>query len=496
MSSEHSTPTLEAEPENRAAFLSLSTLKPHKWYRLRPRPEEPTVLGALIKTLAGAVVGGLAYAWGAHSLAILIWVITGIIGFVSLSSQKARSGVTSLFATIGRWLGWVLGTLLLAPLFLIGFTIARVVSRLAGRDPLHLRDVASQTYWLPADRDRRTVRHIHSLYATEIPAARGRGGVLAAASLFGVLLAAELVARTFGFGNPILYVPDQQVGYYPAPNQERGRYGGLVKINSYGMRAPEFDMEKKPGTLRILMLGDSTLFGGSYIDQSELYARRLDALLDTKPGANDVEILNMGVNRWGPFEEFGYIEKFGTFNSDVAVICLPFVDVYRTQSFISDVPYFSVEAPPRFGVEEILHHLLWRSREMMRGGAHYASAVETERLGLAKYVELATKLQASGCEVLFEVLPSRVAGMTTTVPETEQRTVDDLRKALEPLGVPVNFPAGVFAGKGAANDVYTDEVGHLYHLGHQLYAEYLKLRLMEASAKVRTHRDTGKGRTP
>ena len=57
----------------------------------------------------------------------------------------------------------------------------------------------------------------------------------------------------------------------------------------------------------------------------------LDDLLDNKPGANDVEVLNMAVNGWGPFEEFGYVEKFGTFNADVAIVCLPIGDIYRRQ---------------------------------------------------------------------------------------------------------------------------------------------------------------------
>jgi hypothetical protein len=487
VAAEHLTPTLEAEPGKRVAFLSLSTLKSGKWYRLRPRPEEPTVLGALVKTLVGVVVGILAYASGAHSLAVVIWIISGIIGVVSLSSQKARSGVTKLFAALGRWLGWILGTLLLAPLFLIGFTIARVVSRLAGRDPLHLRDPESQTYWLPADQDRRTVRHVRSLYATEVPTAGGRGGVMAVAAVVGLLVAAELVARSLGFGNPILYVIDEKAGFYPAPHQQVTRYGGTIKTNSYGMRGPEFEPTKKPGTLRIFMIGDSTLYGGSFVDQADIYARRLDDLLDTKSGANDVEVLNIGVNSWGPFQEVGYVEKFGTFGSDVAIVCLPIGDIYRGMGWMSNVPYFSVDSPPRFGLEEIGRHLLWRSRAMMQKAPDTGSESEQGHRGVAKYVELAKKLQSAGCEVVFLVLPGRQAGMTTTAPESEQQAVDELRKALEPLRVPVDYPIGLFEGKGTPDGIYHD-VCHLLSSGNLMYADYLKSRLPELSTKIRAHR--------
>ena len=37
----------------------------------------------------------------------------------------------------------------------------------------------------------------------------------------------------------------------------------------------------------------------------------------------------MAANGWGPFNELGYVEKFGTFDADVAVILLPIGDIYR-----------------------------------------------------------------------------------------------------------------------------------------------------------------------
>jgi len=465
-------------------------LKHGKWFRIEPRPEAATAAGAALKTLAGVVVGGLLYAWGATHLAALIWVVSAVIGLVSVSSLKARTGIMRLFSMLGNWLGWLLGTILLTPVFLLGFTLARIVSRMAGRDPLRLRDNDAQTYWLPADQDKRTVRHIRSLYATEVPVAGGRTGVLAAASLLGMLVAAELVARFFGFGNPILYVNDAQAGYYPAPNQARVRYGGLVKTNSFGMRAPEFEAKKPAGKLRILMLGDSTLFGGSYVDQPNIFARRLDDLLDSNAQANDVEILNMAVNGWGPFEEFGYVEKFGTFDSDIAIVCLPIIDIYRQKSYLANWPYFSVDAPPRFGIQEILGHLAWRSRAMMVGPPRPGDKEKQGQIGIEKYVELAKKLQELGCEVLFEVLPSRTAGTSKHVPAEEGQAVEALKAALKPLNVAVNYPVALFEGKGPPADFYTDEL-HLYDPGHRAYSEYLQERLAEASAKLRAHRKSG-----
>lgn len=485
VTSEKTTQTLTPESGSKAT-LSTSTIQSGKWFGNRPGPAESTALGAIGKTLVGAIVGALFYAWGAHTLAIVIWVIAGLIGVVTLSSQKARTGVGRFFGAIGRGLGWILGVVLLTPLYLVGFTLVRVVGRLAGRDPLYLHDKTSQTFWLPSDQDTRKVRHIHALYATEV-ASPGRGwGVIALVSLAGLLVASELVLRALGFGNSILYQPDAKVGYYPAPNQEEHRYGGFIKTNSHGMRAPDFEVTKKPGTLRILMLGDSTLYGGSYINQPELYARLLDDALDTQTKVNDVEVLNMAANGWGPFNELGFIEKFGTFGADVAVIALPIGDIYRPLAQLDGVPFFSVNEPPRLALEEVVHHLNWRSRQMARAPQSPEERAKLAEQGIAAYVELAEKLKASGSEVLFEVLPSEPAGTGDKAPESEQKDVDALRAALEPLGFKVGYPVGLFAEQKDSGEIYRDRV-HLEGDGHRIYADYLKSRLTAESEKIRAH---------
>jgi hypothetical protein len=434
--------------------------------------------------LVGAAIGGLAFAWGAERLAVLIWIVAGLIGVITFSSQKARTGVGKFFALVGRGLGWLLGIVLLTPVYLIGFTAARIVGRLAGRDPLHLRDTSSQTFWLPADQDRRKVRHIRSLYATETRAPAGGWGVILLISFAGLVVAAEIVLRSLGFGNAILYQPDARVGYYPAPNQQEHRYGGMISTNSYGMRAPEFAAEKEAGTLRILMLGDSTLYGGSYINQDDLYARQLADALEKQFGKGKVEVLNMAANGWGPFNELGFVEKFGTFDADVAVICLPIGDVYRDLAQLMGLPYFTVRDPPRLALEEILRHLNWRSREMFRDPPSAEETAKRGLRGIAAYVELAQTLRDRGCELLFEVLPSSTAGMTDTAPVDELQAVAALRAALQPLGIAVGYPVGLFQNQGTEDEIYHDRV-HLHTGGHRAYAKYLDARLNEQSVKLR-----------
>jgi hypothetical protein len=477
------TQTLPTESPSQRVTLAPSTIKSGKWFAHRPPSEQPSVMGAIGKALVGLAIGGLAFAWGAHSLAIVIWIVSGVIGLVTLSSQKARTGVGRFLGVLGRGVGWVSGGLLLTPIYLIGFTAARVVGRLAGRDPLHLRDTTSHTFWLPVDQDRRKVRYIRALFATETPAPSRGSGIILLISFVSLIVVAELVLRLFGFGNAILYRTDVHAGYYPAPNQQEHRYGGFFQTNAYGMRAPDFDPVKKPGTLRILMLGDSTLYGGSFVDQRDLYARLLDDALDAKPGVNSVEVLNMAANAWGPFNELGYVEEFGTFDADVAVIALPIGDIYRGLAQLMGLPYFEVDAPPRLALEEVLRHLNWRSREMFHKLPSAEEQVAQAKLGIEEYVKLAELLRSRGCEVLFEVLPSAPAGMNDVAPADEQRDVDALRAALEPLGVKVGYPIGLFKGKGTVDEMYHDRT-HLRGGGHHVYADYLKSRLEHESVKL------------
>ena len=449
-----------------------------QWFHYETETAEHGFLGALLKTLIGAVLGTGVFFWISSTLGIVIWTITAIIGVVTLASQKGRSTIGRFFAALGQAIGGAIGVVLLVPVFLIGFTIAHCVSRLTGRDPLHLKNKDAQTFWLPADKDRRKTQYIRALFATEANSAkRSRGWVGLLAIAGALLVAAEILLRILGFGAPILYRQDVRAGYYPGPNQSVYRGGGNISTNNYGMRAPEFEPEKESGVMRIFMIGDSTLWGGSYLDQPEIYARRICDSLTSQYGEEKVEVLNIGVNAWGPFNKLGYVQKFGTFDADVAVICLPIGDIYRDLAKLKGLPYFTVEDPPRLALDEVLQHMIWR-RQASRKRPTPEQREEQSLEGIAAYVNLARRLREAGCDVLVEILPGRVAGTTAKIPAEEQQDVERLTKALVEADFQVGYPAGLFKGMGDLDDLYHD-VCHLNGLGNQLYAEYLEQRIKE-----------------
>ncbi|MBE9050963.1 SGNH/GDSL hydrolase family protein [Nostocales cyanobacterium LEGE 11386] len=151
--------------------------------------------------------------------------------------------------------------------------------------------------------------------------------------LVGLCVVMELGLRLlFGFGNPLIYVGDPEIGYLIVPNQRTRRFGNRIEINQYSMRSAPITETPAPDTLRVLIIGDSIANGGWWTDQdntiSSLMARSLKSLLSSK--YKEVEVLNASANSWGPRNELAYLQKFGNFKSQFIVLLLNTDDLFAT----------------------------------------------------------------------------------------------------------------------------------------------------------------------
>lgn len=140
------------------------------------------------------------------------------------------------------------------------------------------------------------------------PRGRSREVALAAASVLLVLLLAEAGARLW-------VLRTWSVGLVQALTQEsreRGRFvfhpaygyvlvpsweGNRRTHNRHGYRGPAFDLRKAPGTLRVVVLGGSTVYGPAVRDE-ETSAQRLEARLGEALAPRPVEVINAGVPGW------------------------------------------------------------------------------------------------------------------------------------------------------------------------------------------------------
>jgi lysophospholipase L1-like esterase len=366
-------------------------------------------------------------------------------------------------------------------------SVVRIMNRLTGNDPLHLRSRESPTYWLPSDDENRRARHVKSMFCSE-RLVRGRLAILPW-FMIGVLLlgSTEAGLRLYGYGRPILFIQDPDIGYYPKPSQQARYPGRVVSINNHGMRAADIGPQKTPGRVRILMIGDSTL-AGTKVSNAELYSSLLEKKLNHLAGKPVFEVLNMGVNAWGPLHERAFIRKFGTFDADVAIICGPVANCFRPRYGLERLPFSPAERPPRTALGHVAYEMMWRLRERTLGVPPWAFPGPIQdaqaREGTAAYADMAALFQQHGAEVLMEMLPARQVTLGNGSDPDGERLFVPIRIRMEEIGVIANCAGPIFKDVKDKETIYHDGV-HFDRYGHRLYAEYLAGRLQEQSTKIR-----------
>ncbi len=149
------------------------------------------------------------------------------------------------------------------------------------------------------------------------------------------LIAAELTLRfVVGLGDPPLYQVDRELEYLLRPSQSCNRFHHRITVNDYGMRADEFPPRKSlPGELRILVIGDSVIYGGVRIDQTEIDTEILKRDLQQELG-RPVVVGNASAKSWGPPNELAYLKRYGTLDADVVILELSSHDYADAPTFV------------------------------------------------------------------------------------------------------------------------------------------------------------------
>lgn len=92
-----------------------------------------------------------------------------------------------------------------------------------------------------------------------------------------------------------------------------------IAINSRGLRDRELAPAKPPGTVRILVVGDSFTYG-SGVAGEETYPKRLERLLAGRAGV-PVEVINAGVSGYGTVHEAAFLRAEGwSYEPDLLVL--------------------------------------------------------------------------------------------------------------------------------------------------------------------------------
>ena len=175
-----------------------------------------------------------------------------------------------------------------------------------------------------------------------IPRALRRAAAAVAGPLLAVVVfcvAGEIVARSFGVVdrlngyNRILFAPGPtpRIPYVLRNDVRTTQFGVPVQVNALGMRGPDVASRPAPGVRRVLLLGDSVVFGQGIRGDtlSELLARDLNMAGDQR-----WEVLNAGVPGYNLLAEAAALEdRWLAVAPDVVVVGISLNDFGPTPRF-------------------------------------------------------------------------------------------------------------------------------------------------------------------
>lgn len=180
-----------------------------------------------------------------------------------------------------------------------------------------------------------------------------------------IVLLFEFLLKFIGLGKPIIYKTNLSYRYAPMPNQSVDRFNGSkVTINSAGLRATqEWNIVNNN---KILFFGDSVTYGGSYIDDKEIFSEITCRILKENSNKNYL-CGNSGVNGYGIENIKNRILHGEVQDQQWTVVILNAEDGFRSLQNILAMPAF-LDKPRIFpGIQELFLHLSWKTTNMLRG---------------------------------------------------------------------------------------------------------------------------------
>lgn len=299
-------------------------------------------------------------------------------------------------------------------------------------------------------------------------------GLIGIIGLLGLL---ELGLRwLIGFGNPPLYMSDEQIGYLLAPHQTVKRFGNRIAINAYSMRSPDIAPTRPEQTWRILLLGDSVVNGNWWTDQAAI----LSALLEQQPQLQQlgltIEVLNASANSWGPRNELAYVQRFGTFEAQAVLLLINTDDLFATAPTPVQVgrdPMYPNRKPPlALALAEVYSRYVAKPQPIPELEAVRAEGGDRVGANLEAIQQLQALTQAANGQLLL--------AMTPLLRETGQPGPRDYelkaRQRLQDLGQAQGIPyldfLPLFNQTEPAQSLYRDHI-HLSPTGNQLVVQGL-----------------------
>ncbi len=287
----------------------------------------------------------------------------------------------------------------------------------------------------------------------------------------------ELSTRSLGLGNPILYNSDSLVGYRLKPNQsKKRRKGAIVTTDSEGFRFDPTQTKLLTSEI-IVFVGDSVTYGGSYIDDSELFSSYYCS------NNENLNCLNSGLNAWGTYNMGRFISNFSIYSkrkpSKFLIVILP-GDESRNIMSLSSQPFW--EYPPKHpkAINEILNYIFWRFIiPGLRDTSEYKENHQDDFIVKSTQIDLAWKdlnnsISSSESKVEIFVTPPRRWFEDSKLNSSEIKKYDQYIDLIS-KNIKVAKACNLYylIKEEYSPKYYVDNV-HLSKLGHKKWAKYIK----------------------
>ena len=283
----------------------------------------------------------------------------------------------------------------------------------------------------------------------------------------------ELFLEKFmGLGNPPIYDSSPLYGYRPLPDREYSRYQGTeIRFNNLALRA-ETDWDENIED-KILFLGDSVTYGGSYIDNTELFS-----FLAVKSLGDRYISGNGGVNAWGVENLYGLIVESNFTPAQIYVTTLPEGDFYRGLVRLHGLPFFNNDPP--FALAELWYYFCYRQNNKRYTHWQSYGNEQTESFVVEKAVEklkaMETFLKEKGFKHLIFITPTK---QQVTEGTEKDALVNDLlvKYELSPYYIADAIDT-LNLSKQEKQNLYFDNI-HLTKKGHEIWSEIIASKLRE-----------------
>jgi lysophospholipase L1-like esterase len=281
---------------------------------------------------------------------------------------------------------------------------------------------------------------------------------------------AELYLRSAGLGYPILYYANASYRFAPQPNQKQVRIrGASVTLDSKGLRSMKDWTD--PADAKILFIGDSVTWGGTYIDDADIFSEGVCQQM-AKVTGKTVVCGNAGTNRYGTDNMAARI-RYRDFDDESAlVVTLIAPDTVRG-SVEAEGSFFFIQPPPApfRALWEATTFATWRVYRFLRPVSYRGDDdLRVAQRSLEGLFAAIRETQRPGKTTLIVLSP-----LESELNGHEGALTKEVQSVLASSGFEV-LDLSTAVSEVVTKNFYSDGV-HLDVRGHHFYADQIARRL-------------------